>query len=311
MGGGGNWEFEYYGNNRSNSYVDNGTLYLKPTLTSDRLGTGAVDGSIPTTLELWGGTPADQCTSNAFYGCSRSSGGGNVINPVQSARLRTANTFSFKYGRLEVSARLPKGDWIWPAIWLLPEHQAYGNWPVSGEIDLMESRGNDRSYSAGGVNCFGSTLHFGPYWPDDPYQLAHADKCIASGDLSEDFHTYGLVWTENEIYTYLDDDSNRVLNMTMDKSFWQLGGWDKKTTLDNPWRGQPNVAPFDQKFYLIFNVAVGGVNGYFPDGVGGKPWSDKSTNAARDFLGALPSVHKTWGQGDASAMAIKSVKVWQ
>lgn len=99
------------------------------------------------------------------------------MNPVQSARIRTAETFAFKYGRVEVSARLPRGDWMWPAIWMLPASSAYGTWPVSGEIDIMvsawclwtdhdvrlgvtlarvpvlfmqESRGNARGYPAGG-----------------------------------------------------------------------------------------------------------------------------------------------------------------
>jgi beta-glucanase (GH16 family) len=263
MGGGGNWEFEYYVNNRSNSFVENGVLYLKPTLLEDRIGKEAVSGAKPTTLEIWGSQPADVCTGNAFYGCSRSSGGGNVLNPIQSARLRTATTFSFRYGRLEVEAKLPKGDWLWPAIWLLPEDQAYGLWPASGEIDLMESRGNAATYPAGGLNCFGSTLHWGPYFPDDPYQLTTAQYCSSEAGLDEEFHTYGLVWNEEEMYTYIDSESNKVLDLSIDQSFFQRGGWSNAST-DNPWKGQPNNAPFDQKFYLIFNLAVGGTNGYFP-----------------------------------------------
>ena len=102
-----------------------------------------VSGSV----NIWGGSPADVCTSNAFYGCERSAAAsGNYINPIRSARLRTAKSFSLKYGRVEVRAKLPKGDWLWPAIWMLPTYQEYGTWPVSGEIDIMESRGNDRSY---------------------------------------------------------------------------------------------------------------------------------------------------------------------
>lgn len=315
MGGGGNWEFEYYSNNRSNSFVRDGVLYLKPTLTADRLGASAVDGSTPTNFDVWGSTPADVCTSNAFYGCARSSGGGSVLNPIQSARVRTAGTFSFKYGRLEVEAKLPSGDWIWPAIWLLPEDQAYGQWPASGEIDLVESRGNDASYP-GGVNCFGSTLHWGPYWPEDPYTLTHADYCLSTDSgktLHDDFHTYGMVWNSEELYTYIDEDSNRVLSVNMsDSSFFDKGGWSKSSTINNPWYGQPNNAPFDQKFYLIFDVAVGGVNGYFPDNVGGKTWSDTSSNAAGDFNNAILTSTKTWDfEGTGSALAIKSVNVWQ
>lgn len=123
MSGSGNWEFEYYTNNRTNSYVRNGTLCLRPTLTRDRLGADAVDGTSPTKFEIWGSMPGDLCTSNSFYGCSRTSGNGNILNPIQSARIRTVQSFSFKYGRLEIEAKLPKGDWIWPALWLLPTEQ--------------------------------------------------------------------------------------------------------------------------------------------------------------------------------------------
>lgn len=223
MGGGGNWEFQYYGNNRTNSYVEDGILFIKPTESKDRFGADVISGTKPTTIDIWGNQPADVCTGNSFYGCSRSSGGGNVINPVQSARLRTANTFSFKYGRLEVEAKLPRGDWLWPAIWLLPEDQAYGLWPASGEIDLMESRGNSESYSAGGVNCFGSTLHFGPFYGQDPYELTSTQYCLEKENFNDAFHTFGLVWNENEMYTYLDDDANRVMQVNVNTSFWQMG----------------------------------------------------------------------------------------
>jgi beta-glucanase (GH16 family) len=70
---------------------------------------------------VWGGSPADMCTSNQFYGCERSAAAsGNYVNPIMSSRVRTAQSFSFTYGRVEVVAQLPKGDWIWPAIWMLP-----------------------------------------------------------------------------------------------------------------------------------------------------------------------------------------------
>ena len=162
MGGGGNWEFEMYHNNRTNSFVESGALYLQPSLTSEAIGEYTMKSG---SYNVWGGSPADLCTSNQFYGCERSAAGsGNYINPVMSARVRTAESFSFTYGRVEVTAQLPKGDWIWPAIWLLPADQAYGTWPASGEIDIMESRGNSPSCTAGGSDTFGSTLHWGPAW---------------------------------------------------------------------------------------------------------------------------------------------------
>jgi len=142
-----------------------------PTLTEDAIGLSTMQtGSV----NIWGGSPADMCTMNAFYGCERSAAGsGNYINPVRSARLRTVGKLEFQYGRVEVKAKLPKGDWIWPAIWLLPANNEYGSWPASGEIDIMESRGNDVSYASGGHNKFGSTLHWGPDWSNNRYSLTH------------------------------------------------------------------------------------------------------------------------------------------
>lgn len=82
-----------------------------------------------------------RCTNPSFWGCERTGTPTNVINPIRSARVRTVNSFAFRYGRIEVQARIPSGDWLWPAIWLMPKYNAYGTWPASGEIDLMESRG--------------------------------------------------------------------------------------------------------------------------------------------------------------------------
>ena len=74
------------------------------------------------TMSLWGSSPADYCTCNDWYGCERTSGaGGNILNPIMSARVRTVNSFAFKYGRIEIKAKMPKGDWLWPALWLLPK----------------------------------------------------------------------------------------------------------------------------------------------------------------------------------------------
>eukprot|EP00500_Bicosoecida_sp_ms1_P010662 CAMPEP_0203832028 /NCGR_PEP_ID=MMETSP0115-20131106/69793_1 /ASSEMBLY_ACC=CAM_ASM_000227 /TAXON_ID=33651 /ORGANISM="Bicosoecid sp, Strain ms1" /LENGTH=145 /DNA_ID=CAMNT_0050741089 /DNA_START=15 /DNA_END=449 /DNA_ORIENTATION=- len=92
MGGGGNWEFEMYHNNRSNSFVNASVLHIQPTFTADVIGEANLKSGY--TMDLWGADPASMCTGNAFYGCSRTSGaGGNYINPIQSARVRTAESF--------------------------------------------------------------------------------------------------------------------------------------------------------------------------------------------------------------------------
>ena len=171
MSGGGNWEFEYYTNNRSNSYIRDGVLYIKPTLTNDTF--TSTDFLFSGTIDLYGSTPADQCTAGVNYGCFRTGSGSNPLNPVQSARLRTVNSFNFRYGKIEVRAQMPRGDWIWPAIWLLPAKNTYGQWPASGEIDVVEVRSNYDLDCSGlgaadgdhiGIGQMGSTQHWGPYF---------------------------------------------------------------------------------------------------------------------------------------------------
>ena len=257
LAGGGNWEFQAYSNNRSNSYVSNGVLYIEPTLLADDIGASGVV-TPGTTLDYWGGTPADLCTAPNFYGCFRQSGGGgNFLNPVKSAAIRTTESFFFKYGKVEVRAKLPIGDWLWPAIWMLPRYNAYGNWPASGEIDIMESRGNAPSYPPGGYNQYGSTLHWGPGWTEDKFPQTH-QVYKSSVDLTTDFHTYGLIWNETYIGTYFDNESQPVLSFPIQQSFWQLGGWST-THWNDPWKTGNKNAPFDQEFYLIINLACGGL----------------------------------------------------
>ena len=258
---------------------------------------------------MWGGSPADLCTSNAFYGCERNAAAsGNYINPITSARLRSVHSMNTKYGKVEVKAQLPKGDWIWPAIWMLPVHNEYGNWPASGEIDIVESRGNDASCSVGGNDSFASTLHWGPAWDTDPYEQTHAEyKHTAS--LGDAMHTYGLIWTEDRIQTYFETPDNIILDVdTSTQSFWEKGGFEGV----NPWRNEPNNAPFNREFYLVMNVAVGGTNAYFPDGQCGKTWSNTSPTAANDFYNSWSTWYPTWNypESNDAAMKIDSVKVW-
>jgi hypothetical protein len=114
--------------------------------------------------------------------------------------------------------------------------------------------------------------------------------------------------------SYIDDDeSGIVLNVQLNTSFWERGGWGANgSTIDNPWQDaeNSNVAPFDQRMYLIFNVAVGGTNGYFPDGAGSKPWTDGSANAMDEFWSGVGQWYPSWQSGGAD-MVIDSVRVWQ
>lgn len=110
----------------------------------------------------------------------------------------------------------------------------------------MESRGNVGypQQFGGGPQSFGSTLHWGPDWSQNQYKKTHAIYTHQFGTLADDFHTYGLYWDEKQLYTYIDDDSKKVLQVNHSaQSYWERSGISNK---DNPWEYSPNkCAPFD------------------------------------------------------------------
>jgi len=161
-----------------------------------------------------------------------------------SARLRTAQRGDFGYGRIEVNAKVPGGQGIWPAIWMLPTDYVYGGWAASGEIDIMEAvnLGTTDELAVHG------TLHYGGAWPANKY--SGTDYVFEDSDPREEFHTYAVEWAANEIRWYIDDVHYATQRST---------GWYAQITNDaGELENLAGAAPFDQKFHLLLNVAVGG-----------------------------------------------------
>ena len=154
--------------------------------------------------------------------------------PYSSARIRTLHRAQWKYGRFEIRAKMPDGQGIWPAAWLLPSDSAYGGWASSGEIDIIESRGSQ-------VNKTTGAIHFGGAWPRNTYLAGEYD--FPGKNAAEDFHTYVLEWNKDRISWSVDG----VVYQTIHKEQWH-----SEKAPDNP------SAPFDQPFHLILNVAVDG-----------------------------------------------------
>lgn len=94
-----------------NSFAKGGKLHIKPTLTACKFGFEAIENHH---IRL------DDCTDSDSEYCQCKAGGDVILSPVRSARLTTKDSFSFKYGRVEIIARMVEGDWLWPAIWLMP-----------------------------------------------------------------------------------------------------------------------------------------------------------------------------------------------
>jgi beta-glucanase (GH16 family) len=153
-----------------------------------------------------------------------------------SAKLKTKGLFSKTYGRYEIKAKLPTGKGLWPAIWMLPEEDKYGSWAASGEIDIMEAWGSRPNTVAG-------TIHYGEGWPNNKYTGKEFELPENRG--IDKWHTYALEWEPGELRWYVDGE----LYQTQNK--WYSKGKDNAANYSYP-------APFDQEFYLVMNLAVGG-----------------------------------------------------
>jgi beta-glucanase (GH16 family) len=151
-------------------------------------------------------------------------------NAYTSARLHTKYKGDWLYGRMEIRAKLPFGRGTWAAIWMLPTDWAYGGWPNSGEIDIMEHVGFDQ-------NTVYGTIHTELY--NGMLNTQRGDHVYFS-DASDAFHTYAIEWSEDTIDFFADD------NVFFSYPNYHTGS--------DRW-------PFDKRFYLLMNIAVGGTWG--------------------------------------------------
>lgn len=127
-----------------------------------------------------------------------------------------------------------------------------------------------------------------------------------TSSLGDDFHNYGLEWSETGIKTTFDGET--VLDMTFDDGMWQKGNFPPN--MSNPWQYETEKsAPFNQEMYIIMNVAVGGTNSYFPDGQCQKPWKDDDPHAPNAFYKAKNKWFPTWAE--SSALQVDYVRIYQ
>lgn len=178
----------------------------------------------------------------------------------------------------------------------------------------MEARGNNYSYSLGGNDVVSSALHWGPTSDYDAYHVTSDRKHALHSQFGDQFHTYGLEWTEQYLFTFVDTRLLQVYYNTFSKPLWPQGGFPyasaNGTRLVDPWSQTGRIqTPFDQEFYLILNVAVGGQNGWFKDGSDGKPWIDASPSARTDFWNSRDKWYPTWAKN--GQMIVDSVKIWK
>jgi len=149
----------------------------------------------------------------------------NGNDSYTSTRITTAGKKEFQYGRMEVRAKIPTGKGIWPAFWMLGSNIKKVGWPKCGEIDILEYVGRE-------PHQIFTSLH-----TQDSHGNTINTKKTQISNIEEGFHLYAIDWTKDKIEFFVDNQSVYTFNP------------DKK---------DENVWPFNQPFYFIINVAVGG-----------------------------------------------------
>ncbi len=228
--GGGNNEQQCYTDRPENSFVRDGVLHIHAQ------------------REDFTGPSESEDSPNYDPGDTRTL-------PYTSARLRTRGQGDFTYARVEVRAKLPAGQGTWPAIWMLPTDSTYGVWAASGEIDIMEAVNLKAASDAPGAPAGAlegrvhGTLHYGEAWPGNSYSGSEY-QLPDDANPADDFHVYELEWERGEIRWYVDG----TLYATQTQDDW----YTRYRVPDGSFVTGPDDAPFNQRFHLLLNLAVGG-----------------------------------------------------
>ena len=224
--GGGNEERQCYLPREENARVEDGRLIIEAHFEE------ATGPALPE--RLWQ-TEDDRTATNT--------------QPFTSGRINTSGKGDWTYGRIEVRARLPEGQGTWPAIWMLPTDNVYGGWALSGEIDILEAVNLGAvclECEEGVENRMFGTLHFGGAWPHNQYQ--NRRRTLPVGEDGEKiWHEFAIEWSEGRVEWFLDGESYGYLTPEH---------WNTQSNVPEA-QGNPN-APFDQRFHLILNLAIGG-----------------------------------------------------
>lgn len=177
-------------------------------------------------------SPSNSSVSDGFLTITaRQEGGGYT-----SARMKSLDLQEFQFGRIDFRAKMPEGQGIWPALWMLGSNFPEGGWPQCGEIDVMELVGHQPSTVHG-------TAHWGSSW--NVHQYNGGEISLPGGaKFSDAFHLFSIVWEANSITWYMDDQPYYNINSSQ-------------------MNGQPY--PFNAPFFFIMNIAVGGTWPGYPD----------------------------------------------
>ncbi|XP_043288708.1 beta-1,3-glucan-binding protein-like [Venturia canescens] len=281
------YAFVVYRKDERNIKCVDGNLRITPTLVQNEYGDDFI---------RHGNLTLEGCTEDVGNGeCQREARGPYILPPVFSGQINTKKSFAFIYGIIEIRARLPRGDWIYPFISLEALDQSSHQDAASThpQLRIASSNGNSVLLGGGGTSgkdfggrvlCAGPTQTKSQSTGDSTGKTSSLPRRYSSELWSKDYHVYEVEWGRDKIRTRVDGI--------------EYGSVDTKS-------------PFDKPFYLTLGLAVGG-HDEFPDlstsGGYAKPWRNVGAKALFDFFNATDLWSRTWND-DSSALKIDYVKI--
>lgn len=285
-----NYEFCVYHNDYHEQLVtvSGGILKIQPLVLEDYYGENAT---------AYGMIRLNPCSSRIAAECTRQAVSYNIIPPVISARLTTKESFSFQHGKVEIRAKFPEGDWLYPEMWLEPKYNSQLPDETRGCILLGLARGNEDLVNVTTRNVYDSRkLDFGVRigWTRNIREILVSKTRQTGARWTQGFHTYTTLWNADGFQYFVDGEEVGRLNPGSN-------GW-----LGNSER--PKEAPFDQEYVLTIGVGVGGIR-VFPDGTTAasypKPWTNVGAKAMLKFWHARNDWLPSWRRNDGRRTAFE------
>ena len=207
--------------------------------------------------------PGETCTGNTKTG------------DFTSSFVQTKGKADFKYGYIEARIKMPKNKSTWPGFWMSPSDKKYGEWPNSGEIDIVETKGSNYKFAASDAHWRDKNTPTGQTGGHRSRQGIIPSTKFDTHNTTE-WHTYGVKWTEGKLEYFIDGEWHHTITEFKNSNS----------------TGSPN-GPFDQDFFLRLNLAIGGT--YIDS-----PWDDPNN-----------SVGAANGEGFPATMSIDYVRVYE
>ncbi|XP_050668491.1 beta-1,3-glucan-binding protein-like [Leptidea sinapis] len=266
-----------------------GKLVIEPELLETKYGDGFLWETLDLTLKCTGKVGTKECY--------REASGPEILPPVITGKITSKRRFSFKYGRVEVVAKMPLGDWLVPEIQLEPARHEYGSSRyASGLLQIALVKGNAE---------FAKKLYAGPIMSDsEPFRSKYLKEKIGLENWNNGYHNYTLLWKPDSIQMFVDGE--KYGEVDAGEGFYEEGQRCHVRAAPR-WLKGTAMAPFDELFYISLGLSVGGVH-EFPDAAR-KPWHNRGSKAMLQFWEARDQWYPTWFP-DTSALRIDSVRVF-